>query len=329
MKKEIQILHNDEINRQDWTDLLLNCAQASFFQSPKGFELLNQFNDWNVGVIGCKVDGALDAVLVYVIQKESGLKAFLSKRCIVFSGPLFKSSFGLMEVLKELNAQSEGSIYLEIRNGHSSKLYENVYQDLGWKYVPWLNFIVDTSDHALMHKRMSESRRRQLKKAEKNGVTFCTPKSNDEIVEFYAILQDLYQKRIKKPLPGYALFEHFYKADARNFVLVYLDKKVIGGILCPFLENVATYEFYIAGLDHQYRDCYPSAMATFGAMKQSLEMGIPVFDFMGGGSPEEDYGVREFKSRFGGEQVEWGRWLKIKKAGIYQLGKMYIKWRSK
>ena len=58
-------------------------------------------------------------------------------------------------------------------------------------------------------------------------------------------------------------------------------------------------------------------------------MNLPTFDFMGGGSPSEGYGVREFKSRFGGEEVEWGRWLKVRKKLIYYLGSSYIKWKAK
>jgi lipid II:glycine glycyltransferase (peptidoglycan interpeptide bridge formation enzyme) len=220
-------------------------------------------------------------------------------------------------------------VYLEIRNGYPSESFKSIYASLGWKYLPWLNFIVDTKDRGVMIKRISESRRRQLRKAEKLGVTILNPDRESDVKEFYAILLGLYKTKIKKPLPEYELFRNFFLMDTRNYVLVYFEQKVIGGILCPFLEGVGNYEFYIAGLDQAYKDCYPSAMATFGAMKQANEMNLPTFDFMGGGSPSEGYGVREFKSRFGGEEVEWGRWLKVRKKLIYYLGSSYIKWKAK
>ena len=37
--------------------------------------------------------------------------------------------------------------------------------------------------------------------------------------------------------------------------------------------------------------------------------GIEKFDFMGAGSPDEDYGVRDFKAKFGGSLVEPGRFI--------------------
>ena len=329
MKQHSKILRNDDIPIDDWNKLLKRVDHPSYFQSYKGFKQLSKFHGWKVEAIGWICNGELLAVLVYVIQKEKGITSFFSERCIIFSGPLFADEVSLKEVLNYLEKVVSGSVYMEVRNGCPTLPFAHIYQELGWSYVSWLNFIVDTSDQDVMLKRISESRRRQLKKAEKMGVVNASPKQESEVLEFYQILVHLYQTKIKKPLPEYEMFRTYFLEDPKNFVLVFLDQKVIGGILCPFLDDIGMYEFYIAGLDQDFKDGHPSAMATFGAMKQANEMGIPIFDFMGGGSPDESYGVREFKARFGGEQVEWGRWLKVRKNTIYQLGKWYIQWRSK
>ena len=52
---------------------------------------------------------------------------------------------------------------------------------------------------------------------------------------------------------------------------------------------------------------------------------IPLFDFMGAGKPDEQYGVRDFKARFGGELVEYGRFLKINNPFLYAIGRFGIK----
>jgi len=36
-----------------------------------------------------------------------------------------------------------------------------------------------------------------------------------------------------------------------------------------------------------------------------------IFDFGGGGKPDEEYGVRDFKAKFGGTLVNYGRHMKI------------------
>ena len=53
--------------------------------------------------------------------------------------------------------------------------------------------------------------------------------------------------------------------------------------------------------------------------------GINHFDFLGAGSPERDYGVREFKARFGGDNVGHGRYLRINHRFLFELGKLGLK----
>ena len=328
MNNDYQLVWDSDVLKEHWDDLLKGSNLASYFQSPAGYQVLKGFSEWTVHAMGLKFKGVLVASLVFVIQKEKGIKGFFSERCIIFSGPIFKDQSALKILLEALDRKVAGCIYIEIRNGYLTKDDQNVFIDLKWRYKKWLNFIVDTTESSSILKNMSESRRRQLKKSEKKGVQFHNPVLLEDVKDFYTILQSLYLTKVRKPLPAWELFQLFFDSDPRNFVLVYYENKVIGGILCPFLMGTGLYEFYVAGLDEEYKDCYPSAMATYGAMVQAFELGIPKFDFMGGGNPEEGYGVREFKSRFGGEQVEWGRWLKVKKPVLFWLGSKYIKWRS-
>ena len=89
------------------------------------------------------------------------------------------------------------------------------------------------------------------------------------------------------------------------------------------------YEWYIAGEDGKYPGIYPSVLATWAAMDYANKKSIPIFDFMGAGSPDNNYGVRTFKSKFGGELVEYGRFIRINKPLLYQLGKLGLKFNQK
>lgn len=99
--------------------------------------------------------------------------------------------------------------------------------------------------------------------------------------------------------------------------------------MCPILFDKAIYEFYICGLDYEFRDQNPSILATWAAIDYAKENNLKYFDFMGAGSPEEEYGVRDFKSRFGGEEVEHGRFIYILNKSKYKLGKLGLKVLSK
>jgi lipid II:glycine glycyltransferase (peptidoglycan interpeptide bridge formation enzyme) len=46
---------------------------------------------------------------------------------------------------------------------------------------------------------------------------------------------------------------------------------------------------------------------------------------MGAGKPDEAYGVRDFKAKFGGKEVEHGRFLCVTKPLLYNIGVLGVK----
>ena len=103
------------------------------------------------------------------------------------------------------------------------------------------------------------------------------------------------------------------------------EGKVIGGIMCPILEGRCIYEWFVCGMDTEYRNQNPSVMATYAAMEYGNTHGLMRFDFMGAGEPGVPYGVRDFKAEFGGELVEHGRFLCVSKPIQYKIGVMGVK----
>ena len=107
-------------------------------------------------------------------------------------------------------------------------------------------------------------------------------------------------------------------------ILVQHNNRIIGGITCPFHPGRTMYEWYVCGLDHAYksRDIHPSVLATWGALDYAARQGIQRFDFMGLGKPEEPYGVRDFKARFGGKWVNHGRFSRVNKRMGYAISEL-------
>ncbi|MCF7859876.1 MAG: peptidoglycan bridge formation glycyltransferase FemA/FemB family protein, partial [Candidatus Cloacimonetes bacterium] len=85
------------------------------------------------------------------------------------------------------------------------------------------------------------------------------------------------------------------------------------------------YELYVCGEDGKYKDVYPSVLATYAALDYGLKNNLKYFDFLGAGKPNEDYGVREFKKKFGGELVNYGRFKLILNKPLYKIGELGIK----
>jgi lipid II:glycine glycyltransferase (peptidoglycan interpeptide bridge formation enzyme) len=176
---------------------------------------------------------------------------------------------------------------------------------------------------------MSSNRWRQIKKGIKSGAEIKEAQNKNEVLAFYNILFDLYKTKIKKPLPPESFFHAFYDQSLGKYLLVFYEGKVIGGIMCSIMPNKAIYEFYVCGLDQEYKNQSPSVMATWAGIDFATKNNLNYFDFMGAGSPEEEYGVRDFKSRFGGKKVEHGRFLYVLNKTKFKIGILGLKILSK
>jgi lipid II:glycine glycyltransferase (peptidoglycan interpeptide bridge formation enzyme) len=328
----MKLLLNEEVQQKKWKELLTKSKFASPFQTPEYYKFFNSVEGFSADVFAIEKDNEYKVLVVVTIQKEKGIKGYFSRRGIIYGGPVATENEqnSLGDLLEGINKfYKRKLIYLETRNYFDYFTFKNQFEQSNFKYLPWLNFHLKTSDLTLMKKSVSSSRLRQIKKAIKNDAVWKEAESIDDVNVFYDILLDLYKNRIKKPLFDREFFIEFYKQSIGKYLLVYHKDKVIGGIVCPIMPNSAIYELYVCGLDGEYKNQYPSVMATWAAMEYANQNNIPLFDFMGAGEPDKEYGVREFKSRFGGEQVEYGRFIHILNPFLYKVGVAGLKLISK
>jgi len=80
----------------------------------------------------------------------------------------------------------------------------------------------------------------------------------------------------------------------------------LAGARLALLYKGVIFDWY-AGADRQRRDARPNHFLVWDMLKWGAEHGYHTFDFGGAGHPDVPYGVREFKSRFNGQMVNFGR----------------------
>lgn len=328
----MNFLVNNEIAEEKWIKFLISNNLSSPFVTSTFYKFFNSLDGNKADVFAIEQDGKLKALILVTIQQEKGIKSYFSRRGIVYGGAALDSQneqVNSMLLEKAIQHYKGQLIYLEQRNYHDYSQFKETYIKSGFNYIPWLNFHLDVNDIPLVKKNMSSSRLRQIKKAIKNGAEWREAQTENEVIAFYTILKELYEEKIKKPIFPIEFFIEFFRQNIGKYLLIYFDDKVIGGIMCPIQENNTIYEYYVCGLDSDYKDQYPSIMATWAAIEYASQNNIPLFDFMGAGSPDIDYGVREFKSRFGGEQVEYGRFLYIINPFLYRVGELGLSILSK
>ena len=322
----MRILTYSDIDPAAWQSLVAQSPYATWFQTPEAYafyaSLPDELTPFTVGV---DEDGQLMGVVVgYTTRETNPIKQLFTCRSIVIGGPLLDESISdnaVTALLCAVKRVTRSSIYVETRNFHDYSRWRHVFEQCGFAYQPHLNIqVACTAEHT-----MSEQRQRQVKKALKNGVVIAEPQSEQEVRDWYQILRQLYRQKVRTPLWSEAFFLQFYRSGVGKFLLVKYEGKVIGGMMCPIFVGKAIYEWYVCGLDEEYREQYPSVMATYAAIEYAKQNDILIFDFMGAGVPNKPYGVRDFKMEFGGEVVEYGRYLHIRKPLLYKIGKWGVK----
>ncbi|MBQ9469455.1 MAG: peptidoglycan bridge formation glycyltransferase FemA/FemB family protein [Bacteroidales bacterium] len=325
----MQVIDNiADIDVQQWDALLKSSRTRSIFQSKEYYGFISSLPMIESFVYAVNGDdGILRGLVVGYIQKDGGLlKGYFSRRAIINGGVLLDDSITDEELSALLRALRKGlrknAIYIETRNLFDYSRYRLVFEDNGFLYEPHLNFHVDTTSEDIVNKKLANSRKRYLKTSFREGAEIVEAHSLEDIREFYAILHDLYINKVKTPLFPILFFEYLYQQDFSKFLLVKLKGKIIGGIVCVCLSDYAVYEWFVCGEDGVYKNIHPSTVATYAGIRYAAQNNYKYFDFMGAGRPDKSYGVREFKSKFGGRLVEHGRFLCVLNGPLFLIGKV-------
>lgn len=333
-----QLLTYPDIDPQQWQALVDRSPYATWFQTKEAYEFYAaNSKEMTPFAVAIQRTNKLVAVCVgYITQAKNKLVQCFTRRAIIIGGPLLAediSNDALSMLLTSLNnlpslqggAGGRLPIYIESRNFHDYSKWRNIFEANGFAYQPHLNFHVDTSSMELVESRLGKNRKRDIKTSLRDGATIIEHPTIEQVRTYYALLKHLYTTKIKTPLFSWDFFEKLHAHPNGRFILVELNGEIIGGTVCVELPNRCLYEWFVCGRDGEWKSIFPSSLATYAGIRYAAEHGCSRFDMMGAGKPEEAYGVRDFKARFGGELVEHGRFLCIRKPLLYWIGKMGVK----
>jgi len=304
---------------------------STFFQSGKLFTLIDGLQNYEPLLLVCEDEsGIIRGSLLTIIQaKNHKILKHFSSVAIIRGGPLIDTSCPdkkdvLNKLLQSLiKTTKRKALVIQFRNFADQKAYIQIFKKFKFVFHDHLNLIVSTTDKSSVWSDISNSRQRQITKSIKNGAFVIEQPSYEEFCKFYALLKSIYNRKIHKPLPPWSFFERFFFNVKNNLFgiinLIGFQGKIIGGILCPVSDGKMLHEWYVCGLDQQFnpQGIYPSVLATWSAIDYAIKNKIAAFDFMGMGHPKIPYGVRDFKLRFGGDLVNFGRFERINNYPIY------------
>lgn len=321
----------ESLDRLQWSEFVLNHPNGNIYQTPEMYDIFKSTKYYEPIVIAAldTSDQIVGLILAVVIKEIDGTLSSFTSRSIIQGGPLFTSIHvvkPLMEKYDEIVKKK--AIYTQIRNMWDLKEIKSILESGGYTFEEHLNFLISLdrkSDDIWgdIHK----SRRKGINRAEKNGITIIKLENITEVSTCYNLVKETYTN-LKIPLADMSLFNAAYKIlfpiKCIDFYIAIKDNKSIGvRIILKYRSLI--YDWYAGSKENV---SYVDEMLVWQILKENAET-PNFFDFGGAGHPQKPYGVREFKKRFGGKEVNFGRFNKthnkMKKKIIEGAFKIYRK----
>jgi lipid II:glycine glycyltransferase (peptidoglycan interpeptide bridge formation enzyme) len=316
------------ISRNNWSKFVLNHKSRNIFQTPEIYDVYKYTTNYEPIFLAHNKGNEIAGILLAVIQKEyNGILGALTSRAIVWGGPLVKDNdaIRLDEILKKYDAEIKNkAIYSQFRNLWKwSDEEKKVFLSNGYIYEDHLDIINKIENEKSIWANFKSSARNKIRKSINNNLIFREIKSKEEINEIYSILKSVYN-RAKLPLAEKNLFESAYKIlNDKNLIKFFVackDDRIVGCRIV-FTYKKIIYDWY-AGAKSEFYKFNPNDFLPWKIMEWGSKNGYEKFDFGGAGKPNEPYGVRDFKLKFGGELVNFGRFQKIHKPLLMKVGKV-------
>jgi len=315
-----------KIDHHKWDEFVKNHPQGNVFQTPDMFGIYRKCPNLEPFVIMALDQGDNPVgVLVALIQYQyKGMMKKFSSRAIIWGGPLIADNYD--EVLGPMMGNyekfmSKKALYTEVRNLWDTERYNKIFSSLNYKFIEHLNIHIDLSiPEDQLWKNLNSKRRNEIRKAYRNNVKFRVGNSISELKESYNILKEVYQ-RAKLPLPLFQFWAIIYgglnrHSKLHNFLAV-KDGKIIGCMLALSYKDTI-YDYY-AGAYSSYYKFHPNDLLPWEVFKWGIKNHYKLFDFGGAGKPGEKYGVRDYKKKFGGVFVNFGRYYKVHNPMTYRV----------
>lgn len=318
--------------KQEWAVFVFKHPHGNIFQTPEMYEVYMKTQNYEpVLVTTTDQNNNLTGLLLAVIQKEgNGLIGNFSRRSIIWGGPLIQDNDPeiLDTILKKYNQIIKSkAIYSQFRNIWSFSNLIPVFNNNGYKYEEHLDVLNNLKQpEEELWTRFSRDKKKCIMTASSKLVIKDISSDKNLFLESYNLIKSVYN-RIRLPLPELSFFTNMFDVFAKNNNLktfaAYYSETLIGVRIVLCYKDLI-YDWY-AGADEKFLEYRPNDILPWEVMKWGVKNNYRTFDFGGAGKPTVPYGVREYKLKFGGELVNFGRFEKVHNLGLMKIGKFGFK----
>jgi serine/alanine adding enzyme len=326
----VEVFINENPDRNKWNEFVQVHPAGNIFQTSLMYDVYHSTPNCNAGVIALENSkGSILGLMVYVLIREPGITGYFSNRAIITGGPLiFENNADYLKVLVAnyvKRIKKKRPIYTEIRNLSDVKELHSELIGTNFLFQDHLTIHIDLQQSTEqlqngLHKKRAANIRRAIKK----NVIIKDLTSKEELHLAHDLIHKTYE-RISLPAPPLQLFIGASEIMQKHvkFKGAYLEGKLIGCRVYLIYKNVI-YDWY-ASTDRAFSGFHAADLLPWDTMLWAKQNNLGVYDFAGAGKPDEDYSVRDYKLKFGGALLNFGRYQYIHMPYLYRLGVLGIK----
>lgn len=295
---------------------------VSFFHYTSSFDWYgNMPSHTPLMLVAFEEEKPIAALFAVIVRINRLFRGKLFKRCFISQQPAFfekrRPPIELFEALishlvKEVQRKTFLICYQNI--GDAIFGYKG-FRDNQFHSVKWLNIRNSLQRKRNIRNQLSRTRKNQVNKAKRKGVTIEVLSSEEKLPEIYRLIQDTNRKKVRRRFPPYPYFENFYHhyilQGRGKLLLTRYQDKIIGGAILGLENKRSAYCLYYWGKSKRYKLLYPTVFTLFSAMETAGKEGFQYFDYMDVGFLNRHTGKSRFLLQFGGKQKATRRWYRI------------------
>lgn len=310
-----------QLDQDRWREFVWNHPEGQIFHTPEMFQAFARARGHRP-TLWAVVDqaGQILAMLLPVeITLIDGWLRLFTTRAVSYGGLLYDPSpageRAVSLLLQTYGKQAKPPpLFTELRHLSRVDPIRAILHEHGFVYEEHLNYLIDIRKPPQeILQNIGERTRKYIQRGMRQGVVKIVEANKPEQV---AICYELLQKTYRGagiPLADRSLFEAADQVlrplDMIRFTLAYVGNTPAASSI-ELLYKQIVYAWY-GGLDRAYGNFRPNELLTWHILQWGAEHGYAVYDFGGAGKPGEPYGPREYKAKFGGALVNYGRNIRV------------------
>ncbi|MFW6116105.1 MAG: lipid II:glycine glycyltransferase FemX [bacterium] len=299
-----------------WRQFVDNHPLGNVFHTPEMFEVFARTRG-HQPLLWATVDkeGEVLALLLPVqITLFDGPVQFFTTRAIVYGSVLYEDSpkgkEALETLLRSYGRETEGVLFTELRNLADLSQIQPMLQACGFQYEEQLNYLIglDLPSEEVLQNMKRHTRKNIRRGLRRGDVVVREIERREEVSLCYDMLARSYA-HARVPLADQSLFEAafdvLYPKGMVKFLLAWVDDECAASS-AELIYKDMIFGWY-SGVDRSFSSYVPNELLMWHILEWGSQNGLRVYDFGGAGKSNEEYGVRDFKAKFGGELVSFGR----------------------